>query len=110
MANPVIMYILDCRHVQPGRIGVLEMECMNCNDGKIHKVADVHTFEWRVWCESCNYKPWCGLSQILANQTATGHVRKRSWHKAKVLYMENPHAAKIRERLLEGTYARPSGT
>lgn len=99
MSNPVVLYILDCRHVQPGRIGALEMECLNCNDG-IHKVVDVHTYEWRVMCESCNYHPWCGLSQMLANHTCTGHVRKHSHHKAKVLYMENPYSRKIRERLL----------
>lgn len=103
MSTPVIMYILDCRHVQPGRIGVMEMQCYNCNDG-VHKVVDVHTYEWRVFCETCNYRPWCGLSQILANNTVTGHVRKRAWHKAKVLYMENPYSVKIRERLLEGSF------
>ena len=107
MSNPVIIYILDCRHVQPGRIGVLQMECLNCNDG-IHKVVDVHTFEWRVFCKSCNYRPWCGLSQMLANHTANGHVRRQSRHEAKVLYMENPYAVKIRERILEGTYVDPS--
>lgn len=106
MSNPVILYILDCRHVQPGRIGVLEMECLNCNDS-VHKIVDVHTFEWRTVCLTCNYRAWCGLSQILANQNATGHARKRSWHQLKVLYVENPYAAKIRDRIMEGTYVRP---
>lgn len=108
MSNPKILYILDCKHVQPGRMGVLEMECLNCNDGRIHRIIDVHTYEWRVWCETCNYRPWCGLSQMLANHTCTGHVRKRSWHTAKVLYLENPVAARVRERIMVGGNERAS--
>lgn len=108
MSTPVILYILECRHVQPGRIGVMEMTCMNC--GEIRKVVDVHSYEWRVWCETCNYKPWCGLSQMLANHTANGHVRKHDRHKVKVLYMENPHSAKLRERLMEGALNVPTAS
>lgn len=106
MSTPVILYILECRHVQPGRLGVMRMGCYNC--GTVKHVVDVHTFEWRVQCDNCNYHPWCGLSQMLANHTVTGHVRKHPWHKAKVLYVENPYAAKVRERLLEGSLNVPS--
>jgi hypothetical protein len=100
VSNPVILYILDCKHVQPGKIVTREMQCFNCDDGKMHKVVDVHVYEWRVVC-SCNYRPWCGLSQKLANFTCNGHLRKHQSHTAKVLYLQNPYAVKIRDRLNE---------
>jgi len=98
--TPVIIYILECRHVIPGRIGVMELHCFNCQD-EVKKVVDVHTFEWRVFCLSCNYKPWCGLSQMLANQNASMHSRKHSRHEVKVLYMENPIGVRVQKHILE---------
>jgi hypothetical protein len=100
VSTPVIIYILECKHVSPGRIGVMQVRCHNCD--AVKNIIDVHTFEWRVWCKQCNYKPWCGLSQILANQTASGHSRKHSLHEVKVLYMENPVAVRVQTKIKDG--------
>ena len=100
MSNPVILYILDCRHVQPGSIYLTEMQCFNCNDNKMHPIKDVHTFEWRAFCNSCKYRAWSGRSQKLAEYHANGHVRKHPGHNARVLYMENPYAVKVRDRIV----------
>lgn len=104
MSTPVILYILECTHVQPGRIGVVQLHCMNCPGEPVRRVTDVHIYEWRMYCHSCNYKPWCGLSKQLANHHANGHVRKHTNHKVQVLYLINPYSKKIQERILEGGY------
>lgn len=104
MSTPVILYILECTHVQPGRVGVIQMECLNCPGAPVRDITDVHLYEWRMYCETCNYKPWCGLSQPLAKHHANGHVRKHPEHKVKVLYMINPFSEKIRDRIQEGLF------
>ena len=101
MSSPVILWILDCRHVQPGSVYLHEMQCHNCNDRIMHKIVDVHTFEWRAFCKSCNYRAWCGLARNLAEYHANGHVRKHPRHDAKVLYMENPFAIRARDKITE---------
>lgn len=107
MSNPVIIYILECEHVQPGRSGVIEIKCYNC-DMQVRKVIDVHVYEWRVYCKTCNYRPWCGLSQMTANHHARGHTQKRPHHEAKVLYMKNPLAERVQSLIKEGRYNAPS--
>lgn len=103
MTSPKILYILECRHVWPGSTGIEEMECLNCNERK--RIVDVHTFEWRVICLTCSYRPWCGLSRKLAEYHANGHAKKRSQHNVQVRYMENPIGLKIQKLLREGNNA-----
>jgi hypothetical protein len=104
MSTPVILYILECEHIQPGRMGVIEFRCMNCTGSPVRKIIDVHVYEWRMYCYTCNYRPWCGLSKELGNHHANGHVRKHPGHKAKVLYMKNPQGVKIQEMIQRGGY------
>lgn len=104
MSTPVILYILECEHIMPGRIGVIEFHCMNCAGSPVRRVTDVHTYEWRSYCYTCNYRPWAGLSKELANHHANGHARKHPGHKVKVLYMKNPMGIKVQEKIREGGY------
>jgi len=100
MSNPVILYILECKHIIPGTIGQAYAECLNCKPNAIRKIIDVHTWEWRVVCQTCNYRVWCGLSRKLAEYHANGHVRKRTRHDAQVRYVENPYGVKMKEKML----------
>lgn len=108
MSNPTILYILECRHVMPGKVGTIAIDCLNCD--RIMKVIDVHTFEWRMHCETCHYSKWCGLVRNVAELMANSHVRRLITHKVKVLYEENPDGLKVQERIRLGNGTiTPSG-
>lgn len=108
MPNPIILYELSCGHVQPGRIGSLRLQCLNCNPVDWKEIVDVHVYEWRAKCNDCNLSAWSGLSQMLAAQRANAHARKRPTHSVKVQYVANPEAKKIRDRITEGRENAPS--
>ena len=100
VSTPHIQYILECKHVMPGGVGMIEVMCFNCDAKK--RVTDVHEYEWRCVCRSCNYKPWAGLSQMTARHNARGHSRKHPEHDVQVLYLPNPTAVRVKKLITEG--------
>lgn len=110
MSNPLILYVLECKHVMPGRVGTMAIECLNCTPNILRKIIDVHSFEWQAHCDTCHYTKWCGLSRNVAEWAANKHIRKNITHTMQVLYVENPDALKVQERIRLGNGTiTPSG-
>jgi hypothetical protein len=94
-----ILYILECKHVMPGPISAIELDCLNCN--KVLPVVDVHVYEWKAVCNhrGCAFAKWAGLAMNLAGYYANDHAHKHPDHEAGIRYTPNPLAEKQRARL-----------
>ena|ERR1700679_3301615 len=95
------LYILSCDHLVMGKLsfGIMELECYSCKTKQT--ITDVHVWEWHTKCNTCPFSRWTGLSRKLSEWQGNEHYRRHPTHAIVVGYAKNPHAEKIRDRLIE---------
>jgi len=78
-----IIYVTKCGHTTRLPIDVQlghPFSCLVCH--KRTTITDIHTLEWHAKCNyrRCHFGAWTGLSQDLAEQAATRHLRNAGNH------------------------------
>jgi len=94
-----IIYVTKCGHTTRLPVDVQlghPFSCLVCH--KQTTITDIHTLEWHAKCNyrRCHFGAWTGLSQDLAEQAATRHLRNAGNHDGQVIteYVQNPEAVK----------------